>query len=188
MDPHLQAYLSQPPPRPRMHDPRYGERALLWQFPLGAAFTGGAILAAVAGSRREWLAPGLVAWIGFSVAAYLAARLFVSMRQRLYRTGTFTEARVLEHAEHSDGEDVWLRIVLGVELDERPGEYREAPRRSISRFRMSLTSRWFESGTKRFDPGSMFPILVSMERRTALVFIDDEAIDAAMVMQAAPVD
>jgi len=164
-----------------MHDSRYDERSVLWKFPLGAAFTGGMILLGVAEKRGEWLLPGVIAWGVFVIAAFVAGRMLTGGYQKLYRSGTFTEARIVEREERNDGEDQWLELVLGVDLDRMTGEYREAPGRRDARFRISLSSRWLAGGGKRFGPGAAFPILVSTKRRTALVFIDDEAIDAAAV-------
>jgi hypothetical protein len=186
VDSELRAYLERPPPRP-LPSARFDERRLAWRLPLGAVIFGGLLFVQVIpDGERAWMYR-VLSVITLVLLAYVVERLASAERQRLLRAGTFASARVLSESVERDGEDLNLIVDLSVvdsDNDKDNGDithaYRSNRRPANATYRLTLTNRWVPQGEKpRFAADAAFPIL--MNGRHALVFIDDEQIQAARV-------
>lgn len=179
MDSTLRAYLEQAPPRPPPSDRRFTDGRLVWLLPLGAAATGGVVIVQVVPSHA-WVY-GALCWVALVLLALGAGRFASALRQRLLRTGTFASARVVSQHVENDGEELSLSVVFEVLAGPQAGEDPYRRNRRATTYRTTLSDRWLtEQHEAPFADGASFPILMGTDR-AALIFIDDELVDAVRV-------
>ena len=182
VDSHLRAYLERPVPRPPLFDSRYDDRKWGWLAPLGCALTGGFVVGNVVAEREDWWLGGAVVWVALILGGVGLGRLAGSLAQSLFRHGTFATAQVVDREVAQDGEDRVLRVTFTVALAAPAHGYRDAGAVSHRSYRVSLGERWFGGDDHApFKQGAEFPILMSAKRASALVFVQEEAIDAARI-------
>jgi hypothetical protein len=181
MDASLRAYLERPAPRPALVHPKHDDRRLLWLIPLGAACTGAGIVFHLVADRGTTLPVGVGIWLLVVLASAFLARSVYARTQALFRAGTFTEARVVAAQVEIDSEDRTLVVTVHASVPTSSEGYRDLAA-TPSQFRASLTDRWIaDDGPPYppFTPDAPFPILISADRRSAKLFVNDDEIDAA---------